>query len=368
MSALLVLAVCALALANGANDNVKGVATLIGAGRLSRRAGILYATVATLLGSAATLLVGRGLLARFSGKGLVPEGMAELPLFALCVGGAAAATVLLATRLGMPISTTHAIVGGLCGVGLAAGHLRVGALAGAFVAPLLVSPLLSMALVAGAYPLLRRARRALRVGHRTCVCVAAQQAVELGPASALGSPRLRVVVAPAEACAGYAGTVAGVSAQRLLDGAHLLTAGAVSFARGVNDTPKVAALLLLVPVLDGGASAGGAAALVMTGVAMALGGLLLGRRVARTMSHEITPLNDGQAFTANLGTAALVLLASHLALPVSTTHVSCGALFGIGAVRGGARWRMIGKIVGSWAVTLPVAGVLAAALWMALGG
>jgi PiT family inorganic phosphate transporter len=85
------------------------------------------------------------------------------------------------------------------------------------------------------------------------------------------------------------------------------------------------------------------------------------------MSHEITPMNDGQAFTANLGTSALVLVASFLALPVSTTHVSCGALFGIGAVQGGARWRVVGRIVSAWAFTLPVAGLLAALAWRWLG-
>jgi len=360
----LLVAVLALSLANGANDNVKGVATLIGAGRLSRRAGLLYGTAATCLGSVVAIGLASGLLARFSGKGLVPAELTAMPLFALCVGIAAAITVLLATRLGLPISTTHALVGALTGIGLASGTLQAGALAGAFVAPLLLSPVAAMALAAAIYPLLRRARLVAGVSHETCVCVNAQQAVAIGAAggTAVGSPALRVVVASAEACAGYRGTVAGVTAQRLLDGAHFLTAGAVSFARGVNDTPKIAALLLLLPLLGGATPA-----MLAVGAAMAGGGLLLGRRVAKTMSHEITAMNDGQAFTANLTTASLVLLASYGGLPVSTTHVSCGALFGIGAARGGARWKMIGRIVGAWGLTLPLAAVLAAGLWMALG-
>lgn len=163
-------------------------------------------------------------------------------------------------------------------------------------------------------------------------------------------------------CAGYAGTVAGVGAQRALDACHLMTAGAVSFARGVNDTPKIAALLLLVGPLGGAAGP----SLSVVGLAMAAGGLLAARRVATTMSHGITSMNDGQAFTANLTTALLVLLASRFGLPVSTTHVSVGALFGIGAVTGTARWRTIAAIVLSWLVVLPLAAALAAGLWLAL--
>jgi PiT family inorganic phosphate transporter len=85
------------------------------------------------------------------------------------------------------------------------------------------------------------------------------------------------------------------------------------------------------------------------------------RLVAETMSHRITGMNPGQGFTANIVTALLVIGASSLGLPVSTTHVSCGALFGIGTVTRQARWRTIGEIVLAWLITLPVAGLLGAA-------
>jgi PiT family inorganic phosphate transporter len=78
------------------------------------------------------------------------------------------------------------------------------------------------------------------------------------------------------------------------------------------------------------------------------------------MSHGITRMNHGQGFSANLVTAALVLAASRYGLPVSTTHVSCGALFGIGAVTGQARWKSIGTVLLAWVVTLPTAAILAA--------
>jgi len=84
----------------------------------------------------------------------------------------------------------------------------------------------------------------------------------------------------------------------------------------------------------------------------------MARKVAETMSHQITSMNDGQALSANLVTSVIVLGASRLGLPVSTTHVSCGALFGIGAVNKTAHWNSILKIFLSWVITLPVAALL----------
>jgi inorganic phosphate transporter, PiT family len=355
-----VLGTLALGFANGANDNAKGVATLIGAGRLSPKAGIRYATAMTLLGSAAAILLAGGLLARFSGKGIVGAELLTTRAFAIAVTVAAAATVLLATRLGLPVSTTHALVGALAGVGIASGSLSWAALAAAFVAPLLLSPLAAVALTATTYPLLRRLRAAFGISHQTCFCVAADLPAPSPRGGAVAARSLRVVTGDVERCAGYAGTVAGVSAQRLLDGAHLATAGAVSFARGVNDTPKIAALLLVGAPLGLGASW----SMLLVGGCLMAGGLLASKRVAVTMSQRITAMNDGQAFTANLATAALVLVASRFGLPVSTTHVSVGALVGIGTQRGGAHWRTIGAIVASWVVILPAAAVLAAGVWL----
>jgi inorganic phosphate transporter, PiT family len=128
----------------------------------------------------------------------------------------------------------------------------------------------------------------------------------------------------------------------------------VSFARGLSDTPKIVALLLLWKALD---ISWGFAAIALT---MAIGGLLNARKVAETMSKKITVMNHGQGFTANLTTAILVVLASLFGLPVSTTHVSVGSLFGIGLTTGKANYPMISAIVFSWLVTLPTAAILAA--------
>jgi PiT family inorganic phosphate transporter len=98
-----------------------------------------------------------------------------------------------------------------------------------------------------------------------------------------------------------------------------------------------------------------------------IGGLVSARKVAETMSRKITPMNHGQGFTANLVTSAVVLSASNFGLPVSTTHVSCGALFGIGTVNRHAHWQMIGTILAAWLTTLPCGAALGALAYGVLG-
>ena len=131
----------------------------------------------------------------------------------------------------------------------------------------------------------------------------------------------------------------------------------MGFARGVNDTPKLLALLLPAQILPTEL-----ALAVLAGV-MAIGGLVGARRVAETMSHRVTAMTPGQGFTANVITAMLVLFASRVGLPVSTTHVSSGSLFGLGAVTGQAHWRTILNIVLAWVVTLLCAAACAALAW-----
>jgi PiT family inorganic phosphate transporter len=84
------------------------------------------------------------------------------------------------------------------------------------------------------------------------------------------------------------------------------------------------------------------------------------------MGRKITPMNHGQGFTANLVTSGIVLAASRWGLPVSTTHVSCGALFGIGTVNRQAQWKMIRTILLAWLTTLPCGALLGALAFGAL--
>jgi PiT family inorganic phosphate transporter len=358
-----------LAYANGANDNFKGVATLFGSGSASYRGALLWATCTTACGSIAALFLAGELLQAFGGNGLIPAEVAATPSFTLAVALAAGSTVLLATRLSFPISTTHALVGALIGVGLLASPdgIDTATLATGFMLPLLTSPFIAIVLTVAAYPLFGVVRRMLGVGHETCVCVD-NTVVGVVSGNVGAAQAFRVVGIPtvviddrARCQVRYKGDLVGVSARLLLDGAHFLTAGLVSFARGLNDTPKIAALLLV------GSPLSPNAAIAFVAAAIAIGGWLSAKRVAETMAHRITAMNPGQGFTANLVTASLVIGASTFGLPVSTTHVSCGALFGIGTITRQARWKTIGEILLAWLVTLPVAGLLGAAIVTLLG-
>jgi inorganic phosphate transporter, PiT family len=107
-------------------------------------------------------------------------------------------------------------------------------------------------------------------------------------------------------------------------------------------------------------------ALLLAGAAVAVGGLVQSRKIAETMSKKITPMSEAAGFTANLVTAALVVAASLRSLPVSTTHVSCGALFGIGVANGSARGAVIAHILLAWVTTLPLGAACGAGIALAL--
>lgn len=369
---LLILAAAFVAFSNGANDNFKGVASIYGSGTTSYRISILWGTITTFAGSIASLFLAQTLLRKFSGKGLVPDAFTSSEYFLLAVALGAGATVILATRLGFPISTTHAILGSLIGTGAAAAGFRaveLSALGKGFVAPLLLSPMIAVVLGGVLYLLFHSARWLLRIPKEWCLCVGTEERVVAMPAGTsmlatrtMPMPALTLAAGETvESCSErYAGTTVGIDAQKAVDLAHFVSAGVVSFARGLNDAPKIAALLLLVKFLTP------ASDLAIVAVTMGFGGLLCARRVAETMSHKITRMNSGQAFTSNLASGTLVILASTIGLPVSTTHVTVGSLFGIGLTTGQANPKVAMSIVLSWLITLPCAALLGAAVFAIL--
>ena len=355
---LIALSGLLLAYANGANDNSKGVATLLGSGVANYRRALAWATATTCAGSLVAVWLSQELLKRFSGKGLVAEELTTQASFVAAVALAAACTVLLATRIGMPVSTTHALMGGLTGAGLASDSVMNWAtLQKGFVLPLLLSPLVAVAGAAIIYPVFRWTGRKLALQKDSCLCFGVESCERpalLGHELALvKTEEVTASVGATEACdARYAGWLLRFNAGRILDGLHYLSAGLVGFARGLNDTPKIAAILLLLPWL------GPQVTILLCGVVIALGGLISARRVAETMSKKITSMDPSQGFSANLVTGILVTAASIWALPVSTTHVSCGSLFGLGICTGQVHWRSLSKILAAWVTTLPTAGVL----------
>jgi PiT family inorganic phosphate transporter len=314
LTACILLAAFAVAYANGANANFKGVASLFGSGTASYETTLRWGTLATAAGSLAALAAGSALLQSFSGRGLVPDALAAQPAFLLAAAGGAALANLLATWLGFPVSTTHMLLGGLLGAGLAANpaDVSLAKLWTSFVRPLLFAPVIAIACGGILYLILKPLR--LAPDHRT----------------------------------------------RTLDAVHFLSSGAVCFARAMNDTPKMAALLAGVAWIDA------PYAILLIALFMLAGGWFSARRVAETLAHKITDMNPGQGSTANLTTAALVLLGTFNGLPLSTTHVTVGAMLGIGVVTHQAKWRTVIPVLLAWVITLPCAGVLAALLFKAI--
>lgn len=345
-----------VAFSNGANDNFKGFATIWGSQSLSYRQALWLATIATLAGSMVSLVLANGLIAQFSGKGLVPDMLMGDPAFVAAVAIGAAATVIAATRLGMPVSTTHALLGGLMGGGLAlsSSGINVASLGKSFIAPLLFSPIAAAMLGAAAYQLLR-----LRRPNIDCACITAETPIaNLGGEQALYTSVAvpRIVIAPMADCERLPAQARRLPIPAVLRQLHLLSAASICFARAVNDTPKIVALLLVARV------SGVTPSVSVVAVAMAAGGLLLGRRVAETMSFRLNRLDDTQGLSANLITAFLVILASRFGLPVSTTHVSVGSIAGVGADAGTLHRKALANVLLSWVVTLPLAAGLAWAI------
>jgi PiT family inorganic phosphate transporter len=366
---LLFLSACFLAYSNGANDNFKGVASLYGSGACGYRTALGWATITTLAGSLSSIFLAQALLKKFSGKGLVPDALTSSEPFLLAVVLGAAVTVILATLFGFPVSTTHGLTGALVGCGWVAVGSQVNfeALRKSFLLPLLLSPVLAIALGAMLYLLLRLLRIRCGLTKEWCFCLGSEQRLLAMPQPGAAwarqtlSPEYSAMIGRSSACSErYAGSFVGVSAQRLMDALHFLSAGTVCFARSLNDTPKIVAMLLIVKVLD---LRWGFLAVVG---AMVAGGLIHSRKIAETMGRKITKMNHGQGFSANVATGILVILASVQGLPVSTTHVAVGSLFGVGLTTGQANPKVMTGIVLSWVLTLPCAAFIGACAYRLL--
>ena len=314
MLLFLILAVGFVAFTNGANANFKGVASLYGSGTTTLKVALWWGTITTFGGSVAAVFLAEGMIKKFSGKGLVSDELLQSPSFTTAVASGAAFTSFLATRFGFPVSTTHALVGALLGAGMAGSgdQVHIAALGKNFVNPLFFSPLIAIVLGASVYWLLRIMGLAPDKRNKT------------------------------------------------LDIAHFASAGAASFSRGLNDTPKMAALLLIAPQLQT------RYAILMIGIMIAIGALVDARKVAETLGKKVTEMTPGQGFAANLVTAILVTTASFHSMPVSTTHVSVGSLMGMGASTKQAKWRKVIEILLAWITTVPCAGVLAAIAFFAI--
>ncbi|OQW35211.1 MAG: hypothetical protein A4E19_16700 [Nitrospira sp. SG-bin1] len=356
--------VLVLAFANGTNDVSKAIATLVGSGVTSYRAAIAWGTFWTMVGAAAAAFVASAMVKTFS-SGFIEPGLAIPSALAPSILSGTVLWVLFASRTGLPVSTTHALTGSLMGAGLMAfgtEGLIWDTVSKKIALPLLLSPFLSFAVSCSVHPLLRR------IANRwegLCVCVMPSHRAlvtidgngytrTLFQAGGIGVP---VASVPSQC------DRAGLSGPRLgLDSIHWLSSGLTSLARGTNDAPKIAAMLLLGSTLAAWPSPA-LRILAFAGVAIAMGAGSYwgGHRVTEVLAERVIKMNHVEGLSANLTTSSLVLLSGSLGLPVSTTHVSGSAIIGIGLLKGTAavRWGTVRDMIFAWVVTIPMAAIFA---------
>lgn len=392
---LMTLALCAalIAFMNGANDVSKGIATLVGSGVTNYRQAIVWGSLWTAIGGVVSLFAAKAMLTTF-GSGMLTAGTSPTFDAAVATLLGAMCWILVATWRGLPVSTTHAIVGALVGVAAAAygpASIQWGALSSKIILPLFGSPFIALMLTAALVRIERAASGSPKAGAE-CLCVGVEECAVV-PSSQVSSLASLTVsgFAPVTVSLGEAGFTpqyangsrlvftsgsaaecheARPTALRLtLSQLHWLTSGLTSLARSMNDAPKMAALVLAASTLSSDWKASETGVLLWISTFMVMGSLVAGLRVTVVLAEKVTRLEHREGFLANLVTSALVLTAAIGGLPLSTTHVSTGAIMGT-AVDGRSHRlnrTTLRDMLLAWCVTAPVSAVLGVIVYQVIG-
>ena len=383
-----------MAWAIGANDVANAMGTSVGSGALTIGGAILVAAIfefcgAFLAGGHVTDTVRKGML----DMALVDR---EQLIYGMLASLASAGTLLIgATRFGLPISTTHAIVGAIVGfgaVGIGFESVNWGKV-GQIILSWLTSPIL-----AGVFAfIIFQITRTKILDTKDPIA----QVRKLGPVFFFfvffviglvtmfkGLKPLKLDLDLTEAVIGslILGLVgAGLGAvlirrvhlgakdprhrfsqvERIFVVLQILTACAIAFAHGSNDVANaigpLAAVAYAVQELDlGGKAPVEPWMLAIGGIGIVIGLATWGYRVMETVGKRITELTPSRGFAAQLAAATTIVVASRLGIPISTTHTLVGAVLGVGLARGisALDLRVVGKIIISWVATLPIAAGL----------
>jgi PiT family inorganic phosphate transporter len=376
----------------GANDVANAMGTSVGSGALTLRRAVL---VAALLEFTGAFLAG-GHVTDTVRKGIVDVAGVDPSLLGYGMLGslASAATLLVfATRMGLPVSTTHSIVGAIVGfgaVGLGFDAVQWGKVA-QIVLSWVTSPLMGGVLGFLLFHLIRRLMldredpvAATRLWGPLFFFVVLFVIGLVTLFKGLKNLNLHLDLGQAlfySTMAGLVGAVLGHfflgrvrvregdrplrNVERVFAVLQVMTACAVAFAHGSNDVANAIGPLAAVVNVTQGVAMGSKAALqpwmlVVGGLGIVLGLATWGYRVMETVGRRITELTPSRGFAAELAAAVTIVLASRLGIPVSTTHILVGSVLGVGFARGiGAiDLRVVGKILVSWVLTLPIAAAL----------
>jgi PiT family inorganic phosphate transporter len=318
----LLVVVIAVALAfdftNGFHDTANYIATWVGTRALSPRVAVAIAAAANLAGAFVTTAV-----AKTVGQGIIDTGLVtEQTILAALLG--AIAWNLVTWWLGLPSSSTHALIGGLIGAAIVQSGVNGVEWHGVWekvVVPGAVSPVIGFAL---AYVLLVLI---YRLFHR------------LGPGLANRSFRTGQL---------FSGTF-------------------VAFTHGANDAQKTMGVIALALYTHGSIDTFYIPnwVKVSAGLTIAAGTYAGGWRIIRTLGQRIYKMSPEHGFAAQVAAGSTLYAGTRLGFPISTTQVVTGSVMGAGAVRrfSAIRWGVAGNIVTAWLLTLPMAGLVAAALY-----
>jgi PiT family inorganic phosphate transporter len=327
MNSILLWIVVIVALAfdftNGFHDTANAVATSVSTRALSPRTAVFVAAIANLAGAFVTTAV-----AKTVGKGIIDTGLAtEKTVLAALLG--AIAWNLLTWWLGLPSSSSHALIGGLVGAALVqSGSKGVewNGLAHKVVIPALASPALGFL---GAFALL------------------------------LLIYWVFVWITPGLANRGF----------RF---GQLASGTWVAFTHGANDAQKTMGVIALALYENGRIDHFYIPywVIVAAGLAIGLGTYAGGWRIMRTLGQRIFSMEPASGFAAQVSGGTVIYLATHFGYPVSTTHVVSGSVMGAGATKrlSAVRWGVAGTIVFAWVLTIPAAALVAAALYWPVQG
>jgi len=386
----------------GANDFANSMGDAVGSGALTIRRAVVFGALSEFAGS---ILVG-GSVTDTVRRGIVnPDSFAAHPellaLGMICALLATGVWLHIATGLGMPVSTTHAIVGAVAGFGMVGGGMAcvawhkfggivlswiISPVAGAALGFLIFSsisllilrrdkPLRAAVLFAPVFVFLTIFTVAMSVLYKGLGHVLHKHHMELSDAGAV-----LMSVALAGLCAVLARRrirrhVAGrerlplPEQMRLVEGIFtplvITTSCSVAFAHGANDVANaVGPVAAVMDILRSGSVAMSPYVplwiLALGGVGIVFGLATFGYRVLRTIGTKITQLTPSRGTAADLATVATVLVCTRLKLPVSTTHTIVGAIIGVGFASGlgAVNKRVIRDIFGSWLVTVPAAALM----------
>ncbi len=316
---LVIVVITALAFdfTNGFHDTGNAMAPSIASGALKPKTAVTLCAVLNLVGAFLSTAV-----AATIAKGLVDSGLVSLELvFAGLVGGIV--WNLLTWLLGIPSSSSHALIGGIIGAMLAAvgGH---GVIWSGVIAKVLVPAALA--------------------------------------------PLIAGLVAGVGSWLVYR-SVNNVPEERTNRGfmyGQIGSASLISLAHGTNDAQKTMGVIFLALIsygaVDNSQTVPPLWVIVSCAVAIALGTYLGGWRIIRTLGKGLVDIKSPQGMAADSSSAAIILLSSHFGYALSTTHVATGSILGSGVGKPGAevRWGVAGRMVTAWLITLPAAATVGA--------